>query len=162
VNGFFAIRRGAPGLPVFDRIDRGYFFETSMLAHLYLLDAFVLDVPMPARYGAEVSNLSVYRAAFEFPMKLAATFFRRMALKYFVYDFSMMSVYLLTGVPLLLFGLIFGAAKWIQYARLGTAAPTGTIMLATLQVIVAIQVLLSAIEIDMNALPRQPLSGPLE
>jgi glycosyltransferase involved in cell wall biosynthesis len=161
VNGFSAIRAEVLARLPLERLDRGYFFETSMLAHLYLLDAFVLDVPMPARYGTEVSSLSIRRAAFEFPVKLAATFLRRMTLKYFVYDFSMMSVYVLTGIPLLLFGLIFGIAKWIQYAQLGTTAPTGTIMLATLPVIVAIQVLLSAIEIDMHALPRQPITGPL-
>jgi dolichol-phosphate mannosyltransferase len=161
VNGFFAIRAEVLARLPFERLDRGYFFETSMLANLYLLDAFVLDVPMPARYGTEVSSLSIRRVAFEFPVKLIGTFLRRVALKYFVYDFSMMSVYVLTGIPLLLFGLIFGITKWIQYAQLGTTAPTGTIMLATLPVIVAIQVLLSAIEIDMHALPRQPLTGPL-
>ena len=98
----------------------------------------------------------------EFPIKLTATFFRRIALRYFLYDFSMMSVYLLTGIPLLLFGLIFGITKWIQYDRLGTTAPTGTIMLPTLSMILGIQILLSAIEIDMNALPRHPLTGPLD
>ncbi len=161
-NGFFAIRSEVLAALPLDRIDRGYFFETSMLANLYLLDAFVLDVPIPARYGAEVSNLSIWRAAVEFPVKLIATFFRRIALRYFIYDFSMMSVYLLVGIPLLLFGLIFGITKWIQYAGLGTTAPTGTIMLPTLSMILGIQILLSAIEIDMNALPRQPLTGPLE
>lgn len=162
VNGFFAIRAEVLAQLPLDRLDKGYFFETSMLANLYLLDAFVLDVPMPARYGKEVSSLSIYRVVLEFPLKLIATFLRRMALKYFIYDFSMMSVYLLVGIPLLLFGLVFGITKWIQYGELGTTAPTGTIMLATLPVILGIQILLSAIEIDMNALPRQPLTGPLE
>jgi hypothetical protein len=37
-------------------IDRSYYFETSMLAHLYLLGAVVKDVPMPARYQGEGSN----------------------------------------------------------------------------------------------------------
>jgi glycosyltransferase involved in cell wall biosynthesis len=161
VNGFFAIRAEVLRRLPLAQLDRGYFFETSMLAHLYLQGAFVLDVPMPARYGSEISSLSVYRVAVEFPLKLAATFLRRLALKYFVYDFSMMSIYLLAGIPLLLFGLIFGITKWIEYARLGTTAPTGTIMLATLPVILGIQILLSAIEIDMNAVPRQPITEPL-
>jgi hypothetical protein len=34
-------------------------------------------------------------------------------------------------------------------------------MLATLPVILGIQILLSAIEIDMNAVPRQPITEPL-
>jgi len=35
-------------------------------------------------------------------------------------------------------------------------------MLPTLSVILGIQILLSAIEIDMNSVPRKPLSNPLE
>ena len=158
-NGFFAIRTEALAQLPLDKIDHGYYFETSMLSYLYLLDAYVLDVPMPARYRGEISSLSIQRVLFEFPYKLARTFWRRIVLKYFIYDFSMMSVYLLTGIPLLLFGLIFGITKWIHYAELGVAAPTGTVILPTLSVILAIQILLSAIEIDVNAAPRKPISA---
>ena len=132
-----------------------------MLSHLYLLDAYILDVPIPARYRDEISNMSIQRVLFEFPIKLIYTFLRRIILKYFLFDFSMTSVYLLTGIPLLLFGLIFGIAKWIQYANLGIAAPTGTVMLPTLSVILAIQILLSAIEIDLNSTPHKVISKPL-
>jgi len=144
-----------------ERIDRRYFFETSMLANLYLLDAFILDVPMPARYRGERSSMSIRRVLAEFPVKLLATMFRRLLLRYFLFDFSMVSVYLLTGVPLILFGLIFGSVKWIQYLELGVPAPTGTVILPTLALILGIQILLSAIEIDMNAAPKSPRSSPL-
>ncbi len=160
-NGFFAIRGEVLARLPLERIDRGYFFETSMLAHLYLLEAFVLDVPIPARYRGERSSLSVRRVLFEFPIKLLATYMRRILLRYFLFDFSMMSIYLLTGLPLLLFGLIFGSLKWAQYARLGVAAPTGTVILPTLALILGIQILLSAIEIDMNAAPKRPRSESL-
>jgi dolichol-phosphate mannosyltransferase len=159
-NGFFAIRTEALAQLPLDKIDHGYYFETSMLSYLYLLDAYVLDVPMPARYRGEVSSMSIRRVLFEFPYKLTRTLCRRIILKYFIYDFSMMSVYLLTGIPLLLFGLIFGITKWIQYAERGVAAPTGTVILPTLSVILAIQILLSAIEIDVNTAPRKPISAP--
>ena len=160
-NGYFAIRAEVLAKLPLERVDRGYFFETSMLAGLYLLGAYVLDVPMPARYGSETSNLSMQHAAVEFPLKLAATFFRRLWLRYFLYDFSMVSVYLLSGIPLLLFGLIFGIIKWIKYVRLDQPAPTGTVILPTLAMILGIQILLSAVEIDMNSAPREPLSPPL-
>jgi glycosyltransferase involved in cell wall biosynthesis len=160
-NGFFAIRAEMLEQLPLERIDRGYFFETSMLAHLYLLGAFVLDVPMPARYRGERSSMSIWRVLFEFPVKLLVTLLRRLTLRYFLFDFSMVSVYLLTGIPLILFGLIFGSLKWIQYYRLGVAAPTGTVILPTLALILGIQILLSAIEIDMNAAPKSPRSGPL-
>jgi len=69
----------------------------------------------------------------------------------------MASIYLLTGLPLLIFGLIFGTSKWIHYASLGIPAPTGTVMIPTLSVLLSIQLLLSAIEIDLRSVPREPL-----
>lgn len=160
-NGYFAIRAEMLAQLPLDHIDKSYYFETSMLSRLYLRDAFVQDVTIPARYGNEVSSLSIKRVLFEFPYKLTRTLIKRIILKYFIFDFSMMSVYLLTGIPLLLFGLIFGTTKWIQYAELGIAAPTGTVILPTLSVILAIQILLSAIEIDLNATPRKAISKAL-
>lgn len=160
-NGYFAIRAEMLAQLSLDRIDKGYYFETSMLSRLYLRDAFVQDVTIPARYRNEVSSLSIRRVLFEFPYKLTRTLIKRIILKYFIFDFSMMSIYLLTGIPLLLFGLIFGITKWIQYAELGIAAPTGTVILPTLSVILAIQILLSAIEIDLNAAPRKAISKAL-
>jgi len=161
-NGFFAIRAEVLAQLSFEKIDRRYFFETSMLANLYLLGALVMDVSIPARYRNETSNLSIRRTLIEFPFKLLVTFFRRILLKYYIYDFSMMSLYLIIGIPLLLFGGIFGGIKWIEYASQNIPAPTGTVMLPTLSVILGIQILLSAIEIDMNSVPRKALSDSLE
>jgi len=160
-NGFNAIRAEVLALLPLDKIDPTYYFETSMLANLYLIGAVVKDVPMPARYKGEVSSLLIHRILFEFPQKLFATFLRRLVLKNFIYDFSMASIYLLSGLPLLIFGLIFGIYKWIQYASIGIPAPTGTVMLPTLSVLLSIQLLLSAIEIDLRSVPTEPLSGPL-
>ena len=160
-NGFSAIRAEALAQLPLQQIDRTYYFETSMLAYLYLIGAVVKDVPMPARYRGEVSSLSIQRVLFEFPFKLIATLIRRLLLKNFIYDFSMASIYLLIGLPLLMFGLTFGIYKWIQYASRGIPAPTGTVMLPTLSVLLGIQLLLSAIEIDLRSVPMEPISAPL-
>ena len=160
-NGFNAIRSEALVQLPLNKIDRTYYFETSMLANLYLIGAVVKDVPMPARYKGEVSSLLIHRILFEFPQKLFATFLRRLVLKNFIYDFSMATIYLLSGLPLLIFGLIFGVIKWIQYASADIPAPTGTVMLATLSVLLGIQLLLSAIEIDLRSVPSEPLTDPL-
>ena len=160
-NGYFAIRADVLAQLPLDKLDQGYFFETSMLSRLYLLSACVQDVTIPAKYGNESSSLSIRRTLFEFPFKLTRTLLRRLVLKYFIFDFSMMSIYLMAGIPLLLFGLIFGSIKWIQYASIGIPAPTGTVILPTLSVILAIQILLSAIEIDLNAAPRKALGRAL-
>ncbi len=160
-NGFLAIRAEALAQLPLDRIDKTYYFETSMLANLYLLGAVVQDVPMPARYRGEVSSLHIHRVLFEFPPKLLSTVVRRALLKNFIYDFSMVTIYLSVGLPLFLFGVIFGAIKWIHYASLAIPAPTGTVILPTLCVLLGIQLLLSAIESDLRSVPRQPLTTPL-
>lgn len=160
-NGFVAIRSNVLAQLPLDSIDKTYFFETSMLANLYLLGALVKDIPIPARYRGEISNLSIQRSAFEFPIKLVKSFFRRIVLMNLIYDFSMASVYILVGLPLLLFGLIFGITKWIKYAALNVPAPTGTVMLPTLSVLLAIQFLIAAIETDLRSTPKVPLSAPL-
>lgn len=160
-NGFVAIRADVLAQLPMQRIDRTFFFETSMLANLYMIGAVVRDVPMPARYRGESSNLSVRRTLFEFPFKLILTFLRRLAVKYMIYDFSMASVYILAGLPLLLFGLIFGSIKWVDYAMRDVPAPTGTVMLPTLSVLLGIQFLIAGIEIDLRSTPKTPLSPPL-
>ena len=160
-NGYVAIRAEALAQLPLDRVDNTYYFETSMLGNLYLLGAVVRDVPMPARYQNEASSLIIHRVLFEFPPKLFVTFLQRMWLKNFLFDFTMISVYLLTSLPLLFFGLTFGIVKWIHYASLNTPAPTGTVMLATLSVLLGIQILLSAIELDLQSVPKEPLSPPL-
>jgi len=160
-NGFLAIRAETLAQLPLERIDPSYYFETSMLANLYLLGAVVRDVPIPARYQGEASSLIIRRVLFEFPIKLLFTFFRRIVLKNFIYDFSMETIYLIAGIPLLLFGLIFGAVEWIQYASRNIPAPTGTVMLPTLAVLLGIQLLLSAVESDLRSVPKDPLCEPL-
>ncbi len=160
-NGFLAVRAEALAQLPLDQIDKSYYFETSMLANLYLLGAVVQDIPMPARYRGEISSLVIHRVFFEFPPKLLKTLARRALLKNFIYDFSMVTVYVLVGLPLFLFGVIFGAIKWIHYASLDIPAPTGTVILPTLCVLLGIQFLLSAIESDLRSVPQQPLSSPL-
>ena len=146
VNGFFAI--SVPTLRKMDlkRIADRYFFESSMLIELYYTGATIREVAMPAIYGDEKSNLSVWKTLFSFPPKLIAAWIRRIHLSYFVYDFNICSLYLLIGLPSFLFGLIFGICEWIHYASMGSPSPTGTIMVAVLTFILGFQMLLAAVQ----------------
>ena len=69
----------------------------------------------------------------------------------------MASVYLLAGIPSLLFGVAFGLVKWIKYARMGIPAPTGTVMIPVLSIMLGVQILLSAIGIDLQSVPKTPV-----
>jgi len=157
-NGFIAARKEILLLLPLEKIDRTFYFETSMLANLYLINAKVADVSIPARYGNEVSNLNIKRVIIQFPLKILKTLFNRILFKYFLYDFNMVSIYLLIGFPMFLFGMIFGVLKWIEYFKQGIPAPTGTVILPTMTVLLGIQFLLSAIQIDLARVPSKPIS----
>jgi len=74
---------------------------------------------------------------------------------------SMTSIYIFTGLPLLLFGFIFGITRWLYYAMRDIPAPTGTVVIPTLSVLLGVQFMIAAIEIDLHSIPTQPLSTPL-
>jgi dolichol-phosphate mannosyltransferase len=154
-NGYFAINANILRRIPFEKIASTYYFETSMLSELYLLGAYVLDVPIPARYGNEKSNLNIYKVLLEFPPRLIKTLTKRVILKYFLYDFSIVSLYLLAGVPLFLFGVIFGTIQWIKYTTLDIPAPTGTIILPMMCVLLGIQFIMSALQADIQSVPSR-------
>lgn len=154
-NGYTAIRNTTLSVLSFNRMHKRYFFETSVIIELYHADAVIQDVPMKARYGNEKSNLSRTRSLIEFPPKLLLAFFRRILLRYFLYDFNVASLYLLVGMPLFLYGCIFGLESYEKYTALNNPAPTGTIMLATLSIILGFQLLISAISYDVGNFPKR-------
>ncbi len=161
-NGYLAIRGEVLAAVPLDGLHRSYFFETSLLSQLYLLGAVIRDVPMPAIYGDEVSHLSITRVALEFPPKLLSCLLRRLVLKNFLYDFSMESIFLVTGLPLLMLGVLYGGSAWLLNLYNGTAAATGTVVIPAMLIILGFQLLLSAVSEDLRAVPKTPLcEGPL-
>lgn len=153
-NGYTAISRRTIENLELDKIAKRYFFESDMLIHLNIENAVVVDVPIPAKYGDEKSSLSITRALFGFPPKLLKGLAKRIFLKYFIYDFNMASLYLLFGLPMVVFGTFFGLYHWITASEVNVT-PVGTVMLAVLPIILGIQFLLQAIQIDMNNVLRK-------
>ena len=156
-NGFIAIRGEVLAQLPLDKIDRGYFFEHSMLSELYMMRAVVQDIFMPARYADETSHLSIARVLRRFPRLLLRSFMRRLVLKNFIYDFSMESIYLLTGLPMLITGVLYGGYHWYMSVTTGIPARTGTVVIPAMLIVVAFQMLLAAIELDLRAVPHRPL-----
>jgi len=154
-NGYTAIRRATLEEVDLERLSRDYFFESDMLIRLNVVGAVVAEAPMPARYGEERSSVKLARAAVVFPMRLLRGLLRRIFLRYYVYDFNMASIYMLLGVPLLLFGVIFGAVQWSLAISTGMPRPVGTVMLVVLPIILGFQMLLQAITIDIASVPRR-------
>ncbi len=150
-NGYFATTSSILNRIDYKRISNRFFFESSLIIELYYAGARIKDLPMPAKYADEKSNLSVIKSLFTFPPKLFWAMLRRIWLRYFIYDFNMNSIYIMFGFPLFLFGLVFGIIKWVSYASSNIAAPTGTIMLAVIPLILGLQMILAAIQYDMSS-----------
>ncbi|MGJ7494978.1 glycosyltransferase family 2 protein [Variovorax sp. RT4R15] len=154
-NGYTALHcRIVPKLQL-EKISNRYFFESDMLFRLNIIRAVVVDVPMDARYGAEVSNLSISRVMFDFSYKHARNMFKRIFYNYFLRDLSLASLELLVGMGFLLTGSVMGVLFWIESAQTGITASAGSVMLVALQVIVAIQLLLGFLAYDIASVPRR-------
>ncbi len=153
-NGYTAISRKALEKLNLEKISKRYFFESDMLINLNIQNTVLQDVPVLTTYGDEKSSLSIKNSLFKFPFLLLKGLIKRFILKYLIYDFNMASVYTLTGMPLILWGLIFGICKWIENTINQTATPTGTIMLSVLPLILGTQFIIAAINIDINSTPK--------
>lgn len=160
-NGFTAIHRTLLGELDLDRIAKRYFFESDLLYHLNQLRAAVVDMPMPAKYGDEQSSLRPARMIGPFLRGNLRNFFRRLIYSYFLRGFSAASVELLIGVPLLLFGIVFGGWRWWLSATQELPATAGTVMLAALPLILGVQLMLSWLNFDVAAEPRHSIHQTL-
>ena len=101
------------------------------------------------------SSLSITKTLFGFPPKLFKGLCKRIFLKYFIYDFNMLSLYLVLGLPMILFGMSWGGFKWIEAIITNVETTTGTVMLSVLPIILGTQFLLQAIQIDMSNVPKK-------
>lgn len=154
-NGYTAIRAEVLREMNLSKIAKRYFFETDMLIHLNIINAFVKDIDIPARYDDEKSSLCIWKIMIQFPPQLLKGFLKRVFLKYFIYDFNMASVYILIGTPMFIFGNVFGAMQWRESLVQGTSSPLGTIMLIVLTITISFQMLLQAINIDISLTPKR-------
>ena len=156
-NGFTAIHAEVAKTLPFEKISSRYFFESDMLFRLNLLRAVVLDVPMPAIYGDEVSHLRVFRIIPEFTYKHFRNFMKRLFYNYYLRDMSIASFQLPLGVLLLLFGLIHGSYYWILSLETGVGTASGTVMLSALPIILGLQLTLAFLNQDVLSVPSRPI-----
>jgi glycosyltransferase involved in cell wall biosynthesis len=155
-NGYTAIHADVVKHLPLGKISRRYFFETDMLFRLNTLRAVVVDVPMDAKYGEEVSNLKVSRILNEFLFKHTRNFFKRVFYNYYLRDLSLASIELPVGLVLVLFGVIYGGYHWLASAQLDVPTPAGTVMLAALPILMGLQFILAFVGYDINSIPRRP------
>lgn len=149
-NGYVAIKRNVLEMLPLEKIYKRYFFENDMLINLNIIKAKVADVSMPAQYRDEQSSMKINTIIFSFPWLLIHRFFKRIYLKYVLYDFSVIGFFFFSGVFLMIFGSIFGAYHWILSIISDRLASTGTVMISVLPIILGFQLFLQAIVLELN------------
>lgn len=154
-NGYTAIHADVARHLPFDKISRRYFFETDMLFRLNTLRAVVVDVPMDAKYGDEVSNLKISKIVGEFLIKNVRNFGKRIFYNYYLRDMSLASIELPLGFLLLISGSSFGIYHLVISLSEGVTTPAGTVMLSALPVMLGLQLLLAFVGYDISTIPKQ-------
>ncbi len=155
-NGYTAIHADVAKHLPYKKISHRYFFESDMLFRLNILRAVVIDVPMHAQYGDEVSNLKISKIVGEFLVKHTRNFLKRIFYNYYLRDMSLASIELPLGALLLLFGSSFGIYHWTYSLDANVVTPAGTVMLAVLPVLMGFQLILAFLSYDIANVPHRP------
>lgn len=159
-NGYTAIHRDVARHLPFKKMSRRYFFETDMLFRLNILRAVVVDIPMDAQYGDEVSSLRVSKLIGTFFFKHIRNFWKRIFYNYYLRDMSLASIQLPLGIVMLVFGVVFGGYHWISSLQTGLPTLAGTVMLSAMPVIIGLQFILAFLAHDISSVPRRPIHRP--
>lgn len=152
-NGFLAVRSSVLRRLEVERLADRYFFETSLLVELNICRARVADVALPAIYGDAGSSLRVRHVVATFPAMLVRAMLRRFYWRYVIEDFGVVSVGVLLGLPMMLFGILFGGWRWADSVQSGVPATAGTVIVAALPIILGVQLLLVALVLDVLGSP---------
>jgi glycosyltransferase involved in cell wall biosynthesis len=154
-NGYTAIHVDVVKHLSFEKISHRYFFETDMLFRLNTLRAVVIDIPMDAKYGDEVSNMNISKIVTEFLVKHLRNFIKRIFYNYYLRDMSLASIELPIGLFLFVAGIFFGIYHWLSSLNHGVTTPTGTVMLAALPILMGLQLILAFLAYDIASVPRR-------
>ena len=149
-NGYVAISAEALRAIKLSDIYKGYFFENDMLLQLSLHDLRVKDVSIPAKYGKEESHIKLSNILLVFPLLFLKRFFYRIYHKYILTDFSPIALFLISGIMLFGWGVLFGSYIWIKAIFTEVNTPLGTLMLVVVPLILGFQLLLQAIVLDIQ------------
>jgi len=161
-NGFTALHAAVARRLPLDKVARRWFFESDLLFRLGTLRAVVCDVPMPAQYGDETSNLTVRHVLPEFAWRHLVNTLKRVFYGYYLRDFNFASLELVLGVLATVGGTWFGVAQWLAGSESGRFTNAGPVMLAALPVLLGVQLVLGFLSFDMHNAPRQPIHRRLE
>lgn len=149
-NGYVMITRRMLKRLDLKRLDRGYFFENSMLIHLNVMRAKIGEIYLPARYAGENSSLRLSRIIATFPWKLLCGYLYRVYQKYVFRSLSPFALLLFFGIIALTWGTVWGGIAWWRSYETQIPATTGTVILALLPLLLGWSSLLQALVLDVQ------------
>lgn len=156
-NGFTAIHRVCLENIDLENLDPGFFFESDLLFRLRLIDAVVVDIPMRAIYAEEKSNLSPAREAPRFFMRHAKNFLKRIFYEYYLRDFNLASVQLMSGLSLIVFSGLYGGGSWLINLSRGVESPAGTVGVVSIAMTVGFLLVQGFLSFDYARIPATPI-----
>lgn len=154
-NGYTAVRTEVLKRLPLDRIAKRYSFENDLLIHLNIAQVPAVDVPIPAVYGDEVSSIRLSKVVPELLHRLTVGYWSRIWYRYVLWSFSPIAFMLFLGLLLFVVGL--GISIWVVFQiSASVVATAATVMLAALPLMIGTQLLISAMQLDIQSTPDQP------
>lgn len=151
-SSFSAIKTSVLKQIPLDRIRNDYLFDNSLWINLNIVNAKVREIPTPAIYGDEVSDINYVQFISSSLGYFIQAFIQRIYEKYLLL-FHPTGLFLITGMILISFGLLFGLFIAIDIIGPKTAS-TATVMLSIVPFILGFQLLLQAIVLDIQNEPK--------
>ncbi|MBD3757437.1 MAG: glycosyltransferase family 2 protein [Microbacterium sp.] len=160
-NGYTAIRTEVLRRVPLDRVAKRYSFENDLLIHLNILQVSAVDVPIPAVYGEEVSSIRLSKVIPELVNRLTIGYWTRIWYRYVLWSFSPIALLLFLGGAMFLFGV--AVTIWLAFQIAASVVATAaTVMLAALPLMIGTQLLVSSLQLDIQATPSTPDLQPFE
>jgi glycosyltransferase involved in cell wall biosynthesis len=154
-NGFTAIKAETLKQLDLDSLARGYVFENDLLVKLNIIGARVRDVAIPASYANnQKSGIKLWKFVPHAAWHLKKSFLRRIYEKYVLRDFHPIALFMFGGFILSFVGFLTGA--WILWEKFTAhlSPSVGSVLLCLLPLVVGIQLLLTALILDVYETPR--------
>jgi len=152
-NGFVAFKTELVNKLPLHKLDNRFFFETDLLFRMGLLDTFILEIPMEAKYEDEISNLNALKEIPNFLLKHCLLIPKRIFYSYFLMDFNPGTLFLLISCLFGFLSISLASYNFIyaQINELYTPAGIQTLFLALF--IISLQFLMNFIHYDVSQKP---------
>ena len=151
-NGFIAFsQKFATGIN-WRKIEDGYFFESDLLFRSRLISARIVQLRMSSIYQGERSSLRPLRQIIPFTMSHTKNQLKRLAYMYFVREWNMGTIYFLSSLLSLIFG-VAAAIMALNQAAVG-AIGTGTAVASSLGFIMSVQFITQFLTVDIASEPK--------